>query len=244
METKVINIHSGEKYDTYIGRGGRNSDGYYGNPHIIGFCKICQRHHDRKDAIETFRQEFISRINREEDFKKLVESLRGKTLGCFCKPDACHGDIYVDYLEHPEKYLAMKKLKIAVIGSRTFTDKDRLYRILNKNKDKIEMIISGGAQGADLFSELWANERGIPSKIYRPEWRDKQGNFDKGAGFKRNHLIIKDADKVLCFWDGESKGTKNSLEWAEKLNKPVILIKFTPPPPEKKREEVVNVPYS
>ena len=27
-------------------------------------------------------------------------SLRGKKLGCWCKPDPCHGDVIIDYLNN------------------------------------------------------------------------------------------------------------------------------------------------
>ena len=105
-ETRVVNIRW-DKYDIYIGRAGKGMDGFFGNPHVIGYCKICQRHHDREDAIEAFRQEFIAKINSDDFYKKSINLLRGKVLGCFCKPEACHGDVYTDYFEHPEKYLSL-----------------------------------------------------------------------------------------------------------------------------------------
>ncbi len=238
-ETRIVNIKSGKRYDIYIGRSNKHynlDESIFCNPYII-----MQDGLTREMAIKKFAE--YAPIN-----KKLMESLYlidGKTLGCWCNyPDEdCHGRILIELREKQKS--EMKKLNIAVIGSRTFTDKARLYRVLDKNIHKIAKIVSGGAQGADLFAEEWAIERKIPTEIFRPKWRDENGVFDKGAGFKRNHLIIKAADKVLCFWDGKSAGTKNSLDWAEKLGKPVILLKFTPEPPEEpKKEEVVNVPYS
>ena len=61
-----------------------------------------------------------------------------------------------------------RKMKIAVIGSRDFNDKERLFSILDKNYYKIEMIISGGAKGADELGRLYAQERGFPCMIYYP----------------------------------------------------------------------------
>lgn len=98
--TKIINIHSGEKYDTYIGRGGKYYDGYYGNPHPIGYCKICNRTHDREDCLKEYKAYFDKRIKEDEAFKLGILILKDRVLGCFCKPEKCHGDIIIDYLEN------------------------------------------------------------------------------------------------------------------------------------------------
>jgi predicted Rossmann fold nucleotide-binding protein DprA/Smf involved in DNA uptake len=118
--------------------------------------------------------------------------------------------------------------RVAVIGSRTFQDKDRLYKILDKNKNKIKMIVSGGAAGADSLANEWAKERGFPCLIFYPKWKTEDGQHDRGAGFRRNFNIIQTADVVLAFWDKVSRGTKNSIEIAEKLGKPVKVIEFGP----------------
>lgn len=137
-------------------------------------------------------------------------------------------------------YLNEQGKKIAVIGSRTFNDKDRLFKILDKNRHKIKAILSGGAQGADSLAQEWAKERGFLCMTFYARWRDEYGNFDKGAGFKRNFEIIKNADAVIAFWDKVSGGTANSLEIAEKLNKPVKIFEFTPT--EEPTKEVVESP--
>lgn len=33
-----------------------------------------------------------------EDFNEKLQALRGHTLGCHCKPYACHGDVLAEYL--------------------------------------------------------------------------------------------------------------------------------------------------
>jgi predicted Rossmann fold nucleotide-binding protein DprA/Smf involved in DNA uptake len=120
--------------------------------------------------------------------------------------------------------------KVAVIGSRNFSDKERLFKILDNNKDRIKVIVSGGAQGADSLAQEWAKERGFPCLIFYPRWKDENGKHDRGAGFRRNRLIINYSDVVLAFWDEQSRGTKNSIDIATQLNKPVKVFKFTPPP--------------
>jgi hypothetical protein len=113
-------------------------------------------------------------------------------------------------------------VKLAIIGSRDFDD----YLLMKKELEffipKIQMIISGGARGADKLSERLAAEFNIPIKIYEAEW-DKYG---KRAGYIRNELIINDCDAVIAFWDGKSKGTKHSLDLANKQNKATKIIYF------------------
>lgn len=117
--------------------------------------------------------------------------------------------------------------KVAVIGSRTFDDKERLYRVLTANYNRIKMIISGGARGADTLATDWAKDYGVPYLVFPARWKDENGNHDRGAGFKRNWDIINYSDIVVAFYDGQSKGTAHSLEIAKNLNKPIRLFTFT-----------------
>lgn len=90
--TKVVNIDKSEKYDVYIGRGTP-----WGNPHAVGFgASIGEEQNDRNEAIRKFQYDFDRGFlkNKKEDFL----SLKGKVLGCHCKPQACHGDVIVNYL--------------------------------------------------------------------------------------------------------------------------------------------------
>lgn len=119
-------------------------------------------------------------------------------------------------------------MKLAVIGSRTFDDKELLYKILDANFHKIDLIVSGGARGADTLSQEWANERGVPYLIYPARWYSMDGVYDRGAGFRRNIKIVNACDKMLVFYDGASKGTRHSLDLAEQKGKPVKIISFIP----------------
>ena len=90
--TKVVNLRQ-EKYDVYIGRAGRGQDGYFGNP-------IRLNEGDSRGAtIEKYRVYFYKRLENDAVFKSRIHSLKGKVLGCFCKPAQCHGDIIKEYLD-------------------------------------------------------------------------------------------------------------------------------------------------
>ena len=98
--TRVVNLRN-EPYDVYIGRAGQGQDGYFGNPIRHGvLCPQCGRvHPDRAATIPCFRAYFGKRFANDPEFRRRVSELRGKTLGCFCAPAACHGNVYVEALE-------------------------------------------------------------------------------------------------------------------------------------------------
>jgi hypothetical protein len=81
--TRVVNRHK-EPFDVYIGRGT-----VWGNPYRVGVDGT------RDEVIEKYR---IYVINNREIMSRLCE-LRGKRLGCSCKPKRCHGDILVELIQ-------------------------------------------------------------------------------------------------------------------------------------------------
>ena len=75
--------------------------------------------------------------------------------------------------------------KIAVVGSRDFGDYEILKKVLDalRLKKGFEVIISGGAAGADSMAEFYAEENGLGTIIFKPDWN----TYGKSAGFIRNH---------------------------------------------------------
>ena len=117
------------------------------------------------------------------------------------------------------------KFKVAVIGSRSFTNYQRLESVLlysfgQQVKNKSILIVSGGASGADTLAERFAKEYSLEKEIYPANW-DKYG---KKAGYLRNEMIVKNSDTVIAFWDGISKGTKHSINLAKKHHKALLVI--------------------
>ena len=82
MECKVVNLRK-EKYDVYIGRG-RGSK--WGNKFVIG------RDGEREEVIRKYREWLLG----NKELMNCLYELKGKVLGCFCKPKACHGDVLVE----------------------------------------------------------------------------------------------------------------------------------------------------
>lgn len=203
-ETFVVNLYK-EPYDVYVGRAGNGQDGYFGNPY---------RAMPRQESIALFRKYFYKRLKEDPTFNKRVRSLKGKILGCFCKPKPCHADVIAEFLNSlPEE----KLLRLAVVGSRTFHDYKLMSEILQWYD--IKEIVSGGAVGADSLARRYARENDIPLREFPAQW-EKHG---KKAGFVRNEMIVDACDEVVAFWDGKSRGTKHTIDFAEKKNKPVSV---------------------
>ena len=85
-ETTYQSIKGNNKYE-YIGRGS-----YWGNPY-----SMYEEGDDREEVIRKYKYDFdYEKFPNKE--KSEVYKLAGKRLGCFCKPNACHGDIIADFL--------------------------------------------------------------------------------------------------------------------------------------------------
>lgn len=109
-------------------------------------------------------------------------------------------------------------MKVAVIGSRTFMNYEEVKRVLSTMK--ITLLVSGGAKGADSLGERYAKENNIETKIFLPDW-NKHGKI---AGFIRNTDIVNEAELVIAFWDGISKGTLDSIKKADAQGKRLLII--------------------
>ena len=114
-------------------------------------------------------------------------------------------------------------MKVIIAGSRGFDDYEMLCKVCDhmlSRQTEIE-IVSGAARGADLLGERYAKERGMFVKKFPADW-----SIGKSAGFIRNSQMADYSDALICFWDGESKGCKDAIAKANKLNKKVLIISF------------------
>jgi hypothetical protein len=86
-KTTVVNARWA-KFDTYIGR-----PSIWGNPFVIG------RDGTRQEVIEKYRKY----LKKNKKLMRLLPTLRGKVLGCWCHPSACHGDVLVEMVDSPKR---------------------------------------------------------------------------------------------------------------------------------------------
>ena len=54
---------------------------------------------NREDVITQYELYIRRKINSDDNIKRLLLDLKGKTLGCWCKPNSCHGDILLKLIE-------------------------------------------------------------------------------------------------------------------------------------------------
>ena len=112
-------------------------------------------------------------------------------------------------------------MKIGIIGGRDFNNFEVLERKCLKFLPDCT-VVSGGAKGADTLAERFADRHLLEKIIHKAEWN----KYGKQAGFIRNKSIVQDADIIIAFWDGKSKGTKNSIDMAKKINKPCYVYDY------------------
>ena len=127
-ETRVVNVRK-EEPDVYIGRG---KGGIWGNPFVKG------THGDRSMVISKYRVYIIDQILMGERKWSQFLELVGKSLGCYCHPQACHGDTLkwlVDIAERcktEEEFLAEIR---AEKDGRQEEDRDELEVLLEHQEE-------------------------------------------------------------------------------------------------------------
>lgn len=92
MKTKLINYRTYNLNRANIIPIDRRS--IFGNPFKI--TSTCTR----KESIRKYKGRFNRLIIQDPHFKQAVKFLKGKTLGCWCTPLPCHGDVIIEYLEN------------------------------------------------------------------------------------------------------------------------------------------------
>jgi Domain of unknown function (DUF4326) len=87
-KTKVVSLTK-EPFEVYIGRYNRGRGlpaSKWGNPFHEG------KDGSREEVIEKYKLWFMT----QPELVNSVGELRGKVLGCWCKPKACHGDFLAE----------------------------------------------------------------------------------------------------------------------------------------------------
>lgn len=101
--SRVVKIqrNGGEHWDVYVGREfrkwGYNFDASpWGNPFFL------HGEDTRDDILQKYETYIRERLLKEPALFEQFLDLRGKTLGCWCKPKPCHGDVLVKIMRELE----------------------------------------------------------------------------------------------------------------------------------------------
>lgn len=54
---------------------------------------------DREQSLKLYKNYVKNKLKDDKNFEKELKKLKGKTLGCWCKPLKCHGDILMELLK-------------------------------------------------------------------------------------------------------------------------------------------------
>lgn len=73
-----------ESYDVYIARPSK-----WGNPFLLSNPKDDE---ERKKVISQYREWVVT----QPELMSSLHELKGKTLGCWCSPKPCHGDVLIE----------------------------------------------------------------------------------------------------------------------------------------------------
>lgn len=107
-------------------------------------------------------------------------------------------------------------MKLAIVGSRDCKSID-----ISSNLPFVPTaIVSGGARGADSLAKDFAYKNGLPLLEFLPDYKE----YGRKAPIMRNIQIVENSDFVLAFWDGKSRGTKFTIDYARKKGVPYKIV--------------------
>ena len=117
-------------------------------------------------------------------------------------------------------------MRIIIAGSREYNNYEEAAKLIDKfikdvNSSNV-VIVSGGAKGADKIGEEYAARNDLDCVVYKANW----GKYGKQAGIIRNGEMAKNADCLLAFWDGESRGTYIMINTAKKRKLKVRVFNY------------------
>lgn len=112
---------------------------------------------------------------------------------------------------------------MAIVGSRHYSEPDRVSDYVNA-LPRGASIITGSASGVDAAATKAARAKDIPVKVM-PASFDEMADASKAAA--RNQRLIDACDVLVAFWDGASKGTRNTVERALDSGKEVHVFVLT-----------------
>src|SRR6218665_3060067 len=120
-----------------------------------------------------------------------------------------------------------KEFKLIVAGGRQFNDMalmdTHIRKVVAELPDNyVVTIISGMAPGADYLAYQWADIHGCKCIEMPAKW----AVLGKRAGFIRNKEMADEANGLLAFWDGVSKGTEHMIVTAQTF--PLEFVRVIP----------------
>lgn len=104
-------------------------------------------------------------------------------------------------------------MKIAFSGCRNaHINWATAYKISQIIGEDDEVLVGDCPTGIDLFVREFCKEREVPFTVFVADWN----KYGRAAGPIRNGQMVEEADLLIAFWDGNSKGTLSAITQAVK----------------------------
>lgn len=116
---------------------------------------------------------------------------------------------------------------VVIAGCRDYTDYAEAAAFLDEILPGLvpggsePVFFSGKCRGADALGERYAREHGFRVVAYPADW-----SLGRRAGPLRNERMAHDADAVVCFWDGQSRGTASMIRYARQYGRALRVFRI------------------
>lgn len=121
---------------------------------------------------------------------------------------------------------ASSEMRVVVCGSRSWRDWSALEAALTR-LPRGSQVVHGDARGADRMAGSVAERLGHYVARMPAEWE----RYGRSAGMRRNEQMLTcvKPDLVIAFWDGASRGTRDTIERARRAGIRVRVYREGPP---------------
>ena len=120
-------------------------------------------------------------------------------------------------------------MKVIIAGSRSIArlssrrwgyDKLATYleAAIAESGFQITEVITGGAAGTGRAGEQWAERKGIPATVIKPNWK-----LGRGAGLIANRQLAEASEGLIALFDGASTGTQDMINHMRAAGMPVYV---------------------
>ena len=117
-----------------------------------------------------------------------------------------------------------KTIYVGIVGSRQRTDKHNVIKLVDSLPQN-SVVVSGGCRGVDTWALVRAKQRGLHTIVCKPDLTNAKENYEIAKKFyERNKKIVQHSNIIIAFVAPNRKGgTENTIKWAKKMGKRVII---------------------
>ena len=111
------------------------------------------------------------------------------------------------------------RMKVAILGSRSINNTEFIEKKIEKSPFSITQIFTSSCDGVCKIARTYGKKKNIEVSVFHPDWE----TFGRRAAIVRNKNLLHCAEAALIFWDEISKGTKQEIDYSNKINLPFLL---------------------